>query len=82
MGSHEREDCSYFYCWFFLVLSLNSFCPQHLIQSQRYRKPPIQARLVNQCGEVVQKEEETDTLQRKWKRIKAKSKFKKPLKTS
>lgn len=60
----------------FLVLSLHSFCPQYLIQSQRYRKPPIQARLVNQCGEVVRKEEETDTLQRKQKRIKAKANLK------
>ena len=67
--------------FFFLVLSRHSFCPQYLIQSQRYRKPPIQARLVNQCGEVVRKEEETHTLQRKQKRIKAKSKLKKPLKT-
>lgn len=74
MGSHERQDCSCFF--FFLVLSLHSFCPQYLIQSQRYRKPPIQARLVNQCGEVVRKEEETDTLQRKQKRIKAKANLK------
>lgn len=32
---------------------------------------------MNQCGEVVRKEEETDTLQRKQKRIKAKSELKK-----